>query len=637
MNGFRSGPSIPHGEIPDSPALPVGTPSGKPPEGDGRPAADPEPDNGPATARADRSGSADAGPARTRRSRYDLLAALVALAGALLVTGRGWLDAHGRLLGSRPNDQGFNEWMLAYAAHAVTHLENPFFTTLQNAPDGVNLMTNVGMQLPGLVLAPLTLIFGAPVAYLFFITVNLAATAYAWYHVLSRHVVSSRMAAFIGGLFCAFAPALVSHSNGHPHITAQWLVPFIVWRVVRLIRGGAVVRNGLLLSALVAVQFFVGLEILFLTAIGCAMGLLGWLIVRPRAALAAVRPLLGSLAVTAVVILLITAYPLWMQFAGPQHRVGHPGDPDAYALKLSSFVAYATESVGGGPTSARGLVANTTEQASFYGWPLVILLLGVILWLRREVVVQVLAVIGVLSALFSIGTTWTWGTRRTDVPAPFALIKDLPVVDSLVVSRFALITTVVVGVLLAIAVDRAVPALRRSPQGRPLTGLAAAVLLVVLLPVAPTPLPAQGREPVPHFVTSGKWHDHVAEGRTMVPVPVKDMTSIYWGSAALAGFAVPQGYFLGPVSKTDSTGRWGVDPRPTAALLTAVARGERDASISPAEREQAIVDVRHWKADAVVLPVRTKKRELRTVLDALYGPGQRIEDVWLWDVRPYTR
>ena len=129
--------------------------------------------------------------------------------------------------------------MLAYAAHAATHLQNPFFTTLQNAPDRVNLMTNVGMQLPGIVLTPVTLLLGAPFAYLLFITLNLAGTGYAWYHVLSRHVVSSRAAAFLGGLICAFAPALVSHSNGHPHITAQWLVPFIVWRVVRLSRAVA--------------------------------------------------------------------------------------------------------------------------------------------------------------------------------------------------------------------------------------------------------------------------------------------------------------------------------------------------------------------------------------------------------------
>ncbi|WP_255292636.1 hypothetical protein [Micromonospora sp. WMMA1996] len=450
----------------------------------------------------------EGGRARRWRSA-DALVALIYLAGAFWVTARGWRDFDGRLLGSRPNDQGFNEWMLAYAAHAVTHLENPFFTTLQNAPAGVNLMTNVGMQLPGLVLTPVTLLFGASFSYLLFITLNLVGTGYAWYHVLSRHVVDSRAAAFVGGLFCAFAPALISHSNGHPHITAQWLVPFIVWRVVALSRGGRVVRDGLVLGALVVAQFFVSLEILFLTALGCLMLALAYLVFRPRDAVRRLRPLLSGLAITAVLVSAAAAYPLWMQFAGPQHRVGHPGTPDIYALKLGSFVEFATKSVAGGPTSAVGWAPNTTEQASFYGWSLVVLAAGALWWLRRETTVRVLGAVGLVSALFSIGTTWTVGTRRTDIPAPFALVQSLPVFDSVVVSRFALITTVALGVLLAVAGDR-LAARRTEPAGRLAARLGAVAVAAALLPILPMPLDAKGRTPVPDFVTAGAWRDHVA-------------------------------------------------------------------------------------------------------------------------------
>ncbi|WP_405111470.1 hypothetical protein OG559_01625 [Micromonospora sp. NBC_01405] len=589
-------------------------------------------------------GGADEGrPAGTapwwRRSRAELVTALVYLAGAFWVTGRGWWDVDGRLLGSRPNDQGFNEWMLAHAAHAVSHLENPFFTTLQNAPTGVNLMTNVGLQLPGIVLAPFTLLFGASFSYLLFITLNLAGTGYAWYHVLSRHVVGSRAAAFVGGLFCAFAPALVSHSNGHPHITAQWLVPFIVWRVVALSRTGHVLRDGLVLGALVIAQFFVSLEILFLTALGCLMMVVTYLVLRPRDALRRLRRLVTGLAITGVLVSAATAYPLWMQFAGPQHRVGHPGTPDIYALKLGSFVRFATQSLAGGPTSAVGWAPNTTEQASFYGWSVLVVAAAALWWLRRELVARVLGVVGLVSALLSIGTTWTSGTRRTDIPAPFALVQNLPVFDSLVVSRFALITTAVLGVLLAVAGDRLTAAeLREQPAGRLAARVAAVLAVAALLPILPVPLQARGRNPVPDFVTSGAWRDHVTPGRTLVPVPVQGMTSLYWSSAAVAGFAVPEGYFLGPVSATDGTGRWGVEPQPTAKLLTAVSLGERGTTVSPAEIDQARADVRYWKADAVALPDHGRRRdELRTVLDAMFGPGQRVDDVWLWDARPWSR
>lgn len=579
------------------------------------------------------------GPRRTPWWGWgDLIVALIYLGGALWVTARGWRDVSGRLLGSRPADQGFNEWMLAHAAHAATHLDNPFFTTLQNAPDGINLMTNVGLQLPGLLLTPVTLLGGASLSYLVLITANLAGTAFAWYWVLSRHLVEARSAAFLGGLFCAFAPALVSHSNGHSHITAQWLVPFIVWRVVRLTRPNGMVRNGLVLGVLIAAQFFISLEILFLVAFGCVIATVGYLIFRPREAVRRAPTVLAGLGVAGGLVLVVTAYPLWMQFFGPQHRVGHPGNPDAYALKLGAFTAYATESIGGSATSAKGLIPNTTEEAAFYGWPLLVLAAAATFWLRREFAVRIVAFTAVVSGVLAIGSTLTWGTRRTDVPAPYALLQGLPIVDAMVVSRFALITTALLGVLFAIAGDRLLAVAREAgPAARPLRLIAGAAIAGALLPVLPTPLPAQARPAVPDFVTSGAWRDYVAEGRTLVPVPVNNMTSVWWGAASLAGFAVPQGYFLAPTSATDRSGRWGVEPRPTSLLLTAVAAGERGTAVTEAERAQALADVRYWRADAVVLPRHSREAELWAVLTACYGQGRQIDDVWMWDVRPVTQ
>ncbi|MCW6003266.1 hypothetical protein K1W54_01530 [Micromonospora sp. CPCC 205371] len=552
-------------------------------------------------------------------------AGLLYLCTALWVTARGWRDVDGRFLGSQAKDHSFNEWMLAHVAHAVAHLDNPFFTTRQNAPDGVNLVSNVGNQLVGLLLTPLTLTAGPSLSYLVLITANLAGTAFAWYWVLSRRIVDSQFAAVVGGAFCGFAPALVSHSNGHPHVTAQWLVPFIVWRVVRLGQPGRTVRDGLILGALLAAQFFIGVEILFLLAIGCAVATIGYAILRPRDVRTRAPRALAALGIAAALVLAVTAYPLWMQFFGPQHRIGHPGDPDWYALRLGSYVAYPTHALAGGPGSSRGLTNNPTEESSFFGWPLIVVCAAAVWWLRRDVAVRVLAITGLVCAALSTGRT------------AYAPLAELPVFDAVVVARFALVTTAAIGVLLAYAIDRMI-ALEPSAEsgGTPLRLAAGTALVAALLPLAPTPLVATGRPPIPDFITSGAWRSHVAPGRTLVPVPVDNLRSIRWSASAGVGFSVPQGYFLGPTSPTDHTGRWNVEPRPTAALLTAVARGDRSPTVTEAERAQAIVDARHWKADAVVLDAHPRQYQLRTVLDQFYGPGHRLGDVWLWNVRPLT-
>ena len=54
-------------------------------------------------------------------------------------------------------------WFLAWPAWAITHLHNPFFSGVVNVPAGANLLSNTSGTLIGVVLAPVTWLFG-PVA-----------------------------------------------------------------------------------------------------------------------------------------------------------------------------------------------------------------------------------------------------------------------------------------------------------------------------------------------------------------------------------------------------------------------------------------------------------------------------------------
>ncbi len=76
------------------------------------------------------------------------------------------------------------------------------------------------------------------------LTLGLAGTAAAWYWVLSRHLVRSRLAAWLGGLWCGFCPAMIAHANGHINFVSQYVVPFIVYQALRLREPGRVLRGG---------------------------------------------------------------------------------------------------------------------------------------------------------------------------------------------------------------------------------------------------------------------------------------------------------------------------------------------------------------------------------------------------------
>ena len=94
--------------------------------------------------------------------------------------------------------------------------------------------------------------------------------------------MTSRVAAWIGGLWCGFAPTMVSHANGHVNFVSQFVVPFLVWQVLRLREPGRVWRGGVTLGLLIVLQVFLNEEILLFTALTLGFFVLAYAVMRRR-------------------------------------------------------------------------------------------------------------------------------------------------------------------------------------------------------------------------------------------------------------------------------------------------------------------------------------------------------------------
>jgi hypothetical protein len=581
---------------------------------------------------------------------WDRVALLLSLAGAFWLTSGLWSDPGRRALRVNASDQALFEWLLSYAANAVTRGHNPLWTDLLNAPVGVNLAVNTSITVLGVLLAPVTLTLGAPAAFLLALTANLAASGYAWYLLLARRLGVRPPAALLGGAFCGFAPGVVAHANGHLNFTAQFLLPLIIARVLALHRTRHPARDGALLGLLVAVQFSIGAELLFFTALGCAVFLACWWLAAGPAARRQHRAgppaFARGLAVTALVAAALLAYPLWMQFAGPGTYHGTGFDQRIHSEDALAYGAFPRRSLAGVLGLHTGLAPNPTEENSFLGLPLLLLAgVGTVLLLRRSAgprraLLVALAGTGALFALLSLGPVVKWHTHLTHVRLPYAVLARLPLFDSALPARLALVVVPVLGALLALGADT-LPAL--APRAR---RTAVAALALALLPLAPMPLLAMDRYGVPHFVTSGAWRRYVQPGQTLVPVPPpSDLTpdGQRWQAYALStgdgqAFRIPAGFFLGP-GGPNGRGRIGPVPRPTYQLLSEVALRGATTVVTDQDRLNARDDLRYWRASVVVLPDggtgnrwhRNHAVLLRTLV-ALFGEGRRVDDVWLWTV-----
>ncbi|ATO14292.1 hypothetical protein CO540_11085 [Micromonospora sp. WMMA2032] len=590
---------------------------------------------------------------RRRPARADVLAiGAYALLGVLVCLNY-WGDVQHRVSSHLPTDHSWFEWLFAHGAYSVRHLENPLFTARQNAPDGVNMMANTSLLGVTLPLAPLTMLLGPQVMYALYLGAALSATAATSYWTLSRHLVRSRGAAFVGGAFLGFAPGIVHHANGQPNFVSNFLLPLIVSRVLRLGEPGRWRRNGVALGLLVAYQIFINEEMLLLTALACLVVVVAYAVQRPRATRERAGAFLAAIGVGGAVALLLTAYPIWFQFNGPQSYRGLQGGVfHNWGEDLMAFVTFARDTVAGDEAVEKTI--GLTEQNTWFGWPLVLVgLVALALLVRRSVPARILAVLVVVFTVASIGPKVRFDGVETGVDGPWAYVPDdLPLVEMMMPTRLSLVVVGAVGVLLALAWDalaRAgrspVPAPRagdetsapgagpRRRRGLRLVGYAA--IVAALLPLFPRPLPAQQIDPPPHFVTSGGWRPYVPDGRTLVPVPIPSnvhgLPTLRWSALTGQEFPIPGGYFIGPNERGE--GVFGAPNRPTSTLIYSTMDADRVPEITEENRRQAVEDLRFWRASVVVLGANPREAVLRDLMTALLGPAQRVDDVWLWDVR----
>ncbi|WP_243639272.1 hypothetical protein [Micromonospora sp. MW-13] len=587
--------------------------------------------------------AAEPGGARRRRWRWttrrrDLAVYGLFLLAALWVTSRIWVDPAGRVASLYSSDPAQVQFFLAHSVRVVLHGEFPFYTDQFNFPDGVNLMANTAILALGIPMVPVTLLFGPAVSFVVLVTLGLAGTAAAWYRVLSRHVVRTPLAAAVGGWFCGFSPAMLSHASWHPNIISQFLLPFIVWRVLVITRSRRPVRDGALLALLVTVQAFINEEILLFTALACGVFLIAVLAQRPALWSAAWRPLGVAVAVCAGLAGALLAYPLYVQFAGPMAYHGLSDAVRDYGNDIAAFFAPGSPTLGGNERANINLAPNYSEENAFFGWSLALLSVGIVLWLRREPVVRALAATGAFFAVLSLGERVSWWDREL-FTGPWELLVRVPLLDAVVPTRFGMITTVVIGVLLALAVER-IWSLRPA-EARTVRTLGVGALALALLPIAPMPLAVTSRPPVPEFITADRWREYVGADQTLVPIPVPSMGNTHgmrWAASTNLDFKIPGGYFLSPRNgNTGDPGRFGGRPSGVGKLLEEVATTGRTPKLDDRQRRRSLDELRHWRAAVLVLPVRQHNAEpLRRTVEELVGPGRRELDVWVWDVRALT-
>ena len=502
------------------------------------------------------------------------------LVAAIIVTMWLWRDPASRIVAANPYDSDQFTWFFRYDASAVAHLRLPaLFTTAMNPPHGINLMWNTPMLLPGVLLAPLTLLAGPQVSLTVLMTAGFAGSALAMFAVLRRWDASVPAAA-VGGLVYGFSPALIQSAQGHYDLQFAVLPPLIVDAVLRLASGRcgagrrAAGRCGAWLGLLMAAQVFITEELLFDSGVAALILLAVLAAARPRAVAARAGDLLAGCCAALAVMSVIAGYPLWEQFFGTVRQHGSPFTPDVYKNDLAGFVQPSSAMflhTRGSAAFAAAFRAQLPEYLGYLGWPMLVVLAVAAVLFWRLLAVRAVAVTFVVLEVFSLGgTLLAGGHEHAWVKLPWYWVQTLPVTGAVIPDRFSILADGAAAALFALGLDaawtrwhgRTDAAARVGSAMRPgVRWVIALAALVAIAPIVPRPLPA-GTEP---GVPAG-WTQTLAALRLpagayvlVLPIPESRFTEpLRWQADTGVPTAMFGGYFMGPgrddQAATDGTG-----------------------------------------------------------------------------------
>jgi len=558
-----------------------------------------------------------------RRPRFTLPAVLMLFTAlAVLVKLDVWASPLTRFTGSADAEQMM--WFLSWPPFAVSHHMNPLLSNYINYPTGFNLLWNTTMPALGLLLWPITAIWGAIATYNVIMTAAMALSAFFAFIAIRRYVHND-LAALAGGLLFGFSPAVIAQEYGH----AQVAFSAITIPLTLLIVDELLVRQrlptwlmGVLTAALGVFQFFVfqeffATEIMAALIVAAVLAFMYRPLIRERS-----RYVLRSVGIGAALAALVLAYPIIaIQLGGPDRIHGVIHDPNLFSTDLlnpvmpTPLALFAPRWVTA--ISAR-FSQNPSEADGYIGIPLLVLSLFVVVRYWRVPVIRVAAVTAVVIGILSLGPHLEIAGHNTKIPLPWWPVSQLPLVGNILPSRMMYFVYLPLGIGLAFLLDRMWVA--RRNWIRPV--LVAAVALVPLLPSLPF---FDNTLTIPsYFRTSAV--EEIPAGAVVYAMPFPQpwaMDPMNWQFASRMRFRLIGGYVLGPLA----TGQDGLQQ-----VANAFAGASPPPAITPDQRAEFLREVRSNRVGAVIVgPVTNQSAAIAFCTDAL-GSRPHVSDglaVWV--------
>jgi hypothetical protein len=554
---------------------------------------------------------------------------------------------------------------LKWSEFALSHGHQLLFSTWQFHPGGFNLLDDTSVPAIGLVMTPVTWLFGPVVSFNVISTLIPALTALSMFWFLQRWV-RWPPAAFVGGLLYGFsALVIVQLAFGWLNLACLALLPLLVGCLDELFIRQKVrpAPIGVALAVLVAVEFFISTEAVLIVAISAVVGgllLVGYASLWQQDELRRRFPHAArGLGVALGVVVVLLAYPIWFFMYGHGHLSGTVWSTDIPG-GLGNSVGNLWNGVGQWGTISSQYLAGAARAFGGYLGPAVpspsylgpgfflLVVVGVIVW-RSDRRLWFFGSLGVITFAFSLRVSGhTWG--------PWSLLYHRAVFDNVIQSRFDAVFVLCASVMVAIVVDRtrtwasdeflhrrdeAARSEGSSAGHRVGAAVAVVAMAIVVVPtaivLAPNlPLKVQGVDVPQWFQLEAP---RLPPGQVLATYPfatANTQTAIPW--QAITGMPFQMAGGGGPAG---TVARAGAEARGFRILAAASLPIGPAPSLSKAHIEAVRQAIRSWGVTMIVVPSDNGLANFQTgrgsdygraFFTAVMGTAPMYEDqAWVWN------
>jgi hypothetical protein len=463
-------------------------------------------------------------------------------------------------------DPNFYIWSLQWWPYAVGHGLNPLFSSQIGAPHGYNLAWASTTPSVGLLMWPVTAVFGLLASYNLVLLLVPPVSAWAAF-VAARRLTGRFWASLLAGAAYGLCPYELNHNwQGDTNLTVIGVFPLMVYLV--LVWWDGVLRArwfAVALALAMAVEFYTFTESFFDMTLVLAGGLvIGFTVAGPgaRRKVARLARLVGI------------AYAGAAAAAGPylyyalKHNQGMAVSRQSpeFSLRLVRMILPAVDKVFRvAPLMSYSSRTGWWGEDDYIGLPIILVLLALAVFARRSKISRLLLIgfvfvvaLGVGPEAFISGTTY--------LRVPWAGLWSLPIARSAEPSRFIVFAALVLA--LALALWLAIPA--KATAASRLWQAARWVLgaLAVAAILADTPSATQAVNPVqpryqapatehpvnqlPAFLTDGLYRDYLRPGEIVVIVTGRGNAGMLFQADADFYFRIAGGYINQSLTPVDA-------------------------------------------------------------------------------------